>query len=103
VAAQHFAHPFRPLESRMRPEYARVRVLLEQALDRIHVRMGMQEDLVLIRELGRTRARNRSIGIRTVDVETLLSPHCGNAPGALRYKAATVSCGTSSRCHLGVR
>ena len=62
MLAQHLAHTLRAFKARMRPQHARVRILFEDALDGINIRMRVQNQFVLLRQLHH-QPRHRRIGI----------------------------------------
>src|SRR5262245_1318985 len=68
VLAQHVAHLLGRIEAGMRPEDSRGGILLEEAFDGFGVRVGVQDELVLLGELHDT-LRHREIGVCSVHVE----------------------------------
>ena len=68
VLAQHLAHFLRTVEARMRPQDSRLRPLLEQAVYRVHIRVRMEEKLVLPRQLHHA-PRHRQVSVSPVQVE----------------------------------
>ena len=68
VLAQHVAHGVGAIEAGVRPQDARVRVLAEDALDRVDVRVRVQHELVLLGERDHA-PRHRQVGVGAVQVE----------------------------------
>ena len=75
--------PSGAVEARVRPQDARVRVLPEQALDRVGVRVRVQHEPVLLRERDHA-PRHRQVGIGAVEVELADRRVAAVAPAAPR-------------------
>ena len=68
VLAQHVANLLGPFEPGMRPEYSRLRILPEQAFDRILIGVRVQDQLVLLGERHHA-PRYREIRVGAVQVK----------------------------------
>ena len=67
MLAQHLGDALGAVEAGVRPENARLRPLLELAVDGVRVGMRVQEEAVLARELDHA-PRHRQVHIGAVDV-----------------------------------
>ncbi|WP_341703803.1 hypothetical protein [Ferrovibrio sp.] len=65
---QHRPHGIGPVETRMRPQHQRIRILGEDAVDGLGIGMGVQEQPVLLGQLHHA-ARHRQIGGGAVEME----------------------------------
>ena len=68
VLGEHGAHVVGLVETRVRPQDARVRVLLEDALHRVGIGMRVQKDLALLGQLHQA-PHHGQIGVRAEHVK----------------------------------